>query len=70
MLQVAVLPWERNSAYAYAALRVMREAAGAPLAAMDLLIAAHAKSIGATLVTCDGAFGFHPAGLSLEDWSL
>jgi len=47
----------------------LREVAGAPLAPMDLLIAAHAKSIGATLVTCDAAFGFYPAGLALEDWS-
>jgi tRNA(fMet)-specific endonuclease VapC len=70
LLQVAILDWERDSAFTYAALRVMREVVGAPLAPMDLLIAAHAKSIGATLVTCDAAFGFYPAGLSLEDWSL
>lgn len=70
LLQVTVLPWERNFVHTYAALRVMRERAGASLAPMDLLIATHAKSIGATLVTSDAAFGFFPAGLQVEDWSL
>ncbi|MRW91518.1 PIN domain-containing protein [Duganella sp. FT80W] len=69
LLQVIVLPWGSKLVPVYAAMRVMREAAGAPLAPMDLLIAAHAKTIGATLVTSDAAFGFFSAGLQLEDWS-
>ncbi|WP_235922671.1 type II toxin-antitoxin system VapC family toxin [Rugamonas aquatica] len=66
---VRVLPWNSDVASTYAALRVLREAAGATLAPVDMLIAAHAKAIGATLVTNDAAFSFHPSGLVLEDWS-
>ena len=69
LLMVDVLPWTRDIVEAYASLRVARESAGAPLAPMDMLIAAHAKVTGATLVSSDSAFSFFPAGLHLEDWS-
>lgn len=69
LLQVIILPWNRELTHAYASLRVMREARGAVLAPMDMLIAAHAKAIDAILVTSDAAFGFYPAGLRLEDWN-
>lgn len=66
---VRVLPWTSDVVSLYADLRVLREAAGNTLAPMDMLIAAHAKAIGATFVTSDAAFSFHPSGLMLEDWS-
>lgn len=65
---VRVLPWT-SDVVSYADLRVLREAAGVTLAPMDMLIAAHAKAVGATLVTSDAAFSFQPSGLILEDWS-
>jgi len=66
---VRVLPWTSDVVSSYAELRVLREAAGVTLAPMDMLIAAHARAIGATLVTCDVTFSLHPSGLILEDWS-
>lgn len=66
---VRVLPWTSDIVASYAELRVLREAAGVTLAPMDMLIAAHAKAIGATLVTSDATFSLHPSGLILEDWS-
>lgn len=50
-------------------LRVLREAAGKPLALFDLLIAAHAKALYATLVTRDASFGLLSCGIALEDWT-
>lgn len=69
LLLITILPWSHDVVFAYANMRVAREAAGASLAPMDLLIAAHAMAIGATLVSSDAAFGGYPAGLILEDWS-
>lgn len=53
----------------YGDLRATLEAAGTPLAANDLLIAAHALSLGCTLVSGDRAFARIP-GLKLENWLL
>ncbi|MFS2135810.1 PIN domain-containing protein [Duganella sp. Dugasp56] len=66
---IVILPWSRDIVSAYVALRIRREAAGAPLSPMDMLIAAHASAIGATLVSSDAAFAVFPAGLKLEDWT-
>ena len=53
----------------YGDLRAACEAAGAPLAPLDMMIAAHAKAAGAILVTRDRAFGRAPDGPALEDWT-
>jgi tRNA(fMet)-specific endonuclease VapC len=68
--KVQVMPWTTQAAKAYAELRVLREAAGKPLALLDMLIAAHAKALYATLVTRDASFGLLPCGIALEDWTL
>ncbi len=52
---VKVLPWGRDEARAYGALRAKLEAAGESLENMDMLIAAHAISTGSVLVTKDKA---------------
>ena len=69
LIRVEVLLWTQDAARAYADLRVAREAAGAPLAPMDMLIAAHAIAVNAILVTRDGAFGLVPSSLTLQDWT-
>ena len=69
LFKLRVLPWGREEAAAYGLLRSELESAGKSLATMDLLIAAHAVSIGAVLVTGDQAFQ-HMARLSrIENWA-
>jgi tRNA(fMet)-specific endonuclease VapC len=53
---VKVLPWGRDEAKAYGALRAKLELSGTPLENMDMQIAAHAIATGATLVTDDKVF--------------
>jgi tRNA(fMet)-specific endonuclease VapC len=57
LAKIEVLPWESAAARAYAHARVTLERLGKPLANMDLLIAAHAASLGAVLVTNDPTLG-------------
>jgi tRNA(fMet)-specific endonuclease VapC len=70
LIRVNVLPWTQDVAQVFADLRAACEAAGASLGPLDMMIAAHAKATGATLVTNDQAFSRIPAGsLTLEDWT-
>jgi tRNA(fMet)-specific endonuclease VapC len=52
----------------YAKIRAMLEAAGNPIGPNDLLIAAHARALGLTLVTHNLAEFSRVAGLTLENW--
>jgi len=54
--KVQILPWGHEEAMAYGVLRAKLQAMGKPLESMDLLIAAHAISVGAVLVTRDKVF--------------
>lgn len=69
LLRVDSLPWTAEVAAVYGDLRAACEAAGTPLAAMDMMIAAHACEAGMTLVTRNLAFSRIPSGPSLEDWA-
>lgn len=51
----------------YGALRAALERAGLPMGANDLLIAAHALTLGRVLITDDRAFAGVP-GLVVENW--
>jgi tRNA(fMet)-specific endonuclease VapC len=62
LAKIQILAWGRNEAHAYGRLRAKQEAAGRPLGNLDMLIAAHAVSVGAILVTNDKAFS-HVADL-------
>jgi tRNA(fMet)-specific endonuclease VapC len=53
---VKVLPWGRDEAKAYGALRAKLESSGKSLQNMDMQIAAHAIALNAVLVTNDKAF--------------
>ena len=62
-----VLALTPNIATVYGNLRANLELAGKPLSANDVLIAAHAISLNATLVSADEAFAQVP-NLKLENW--
>lgn len=65
--RVDVLPWESSTAERYGVVRADMARRGKVLAPLDLLIAAHALSVGAVLVTNDRAFS-QMADLHVEDW--
>ena len=62
-----MLAWDRSVALQYSLLRTEMNKQGKPLAPLDMLIAAHALSIKAILVSSDSAFQMVP-GLQVEDW--
>lgn len=67
MKNLLVLPIDQSVSPYYAQLRAHLEQAGTPIGANDTLIAAHALSLGATLVTADAEFTRVP-GLHVENW--
>lgn len=66
--RVDVLPWDHTAAERYGVIRAEMTTRGKILAPLDLLIATHALSIGAVLVTSDKTFAQVP-GLPVEDWA-
>lgn len=63
-----VIPWDGNAADHYGAIRASLEKAGTPVGAMDTLIAAHAKSCAATLVTNNLREFDRIKGLTVVNW--
>lgn len=61
------LPGE-NVAGHYGRIRAELEAAGTPIGGMDLLLAAHARAIGAGIVTANTREFTRVSGLPVEDW--
>jgi tRNA(fMet)-specific endonuclease VapC len=66
---VEVLAWDTHAAVSYARLRTRLQRAGKTLAALDMLIAAHAQSAGAVLVTHDQAFSQASPMIDVVDWA-
>ena len=65
---IQILPLDAPADHHYGAIRNELESAGRPIGRNDLFIAAHARSLGATLVTKNlGEFRRVP-GLTVEDW--
>ena len=63
-----VLAWDRASAARYGTTRAALQALGLVLSPLDLLIATHAQSIDAVLVSSDHTFR-QVDDLSWEDWT-
>jgi tRNA(fMet)-specific endonuclease VapC len=62
-------PFDAEASSAYGMLRSSLEQAGTPIGAMDLLIAAHAMSLGATLVTNNVREFKRIRKLKIADWT-
>jgi tRNA(fMet)-specific endonuclease VapC len=67
--RLSVVAWDETAADHYGTIRTVLEKKGTPIGAMDTLIAAHARSIKAVLVTNDVRHFTKVPGLKVEDWS-
>ena len=72
LLRMDVLPWDEDVANCYGGFCATLEAQGINLSDFDMMIAAHAVAVNATLVSRDKAFTQVPAArnqnLNLEIW--
>jgi tRNA(fMet)-specific endonuclease VapC len=66
---VAVLDYPSDAALDYAAIRADLKKRGNPIGANDLLIAAHARCLGLTLVTNNMREFRRVQGLKVENWA-
>ena len=68
-LHLAVLDWPQEAAQHYAEIRLDLKKRGAQLGAADLMIAAHARAMGATVVTNNTKDFGRVKGLQVENWT-
>jgi tRNA(fMet)-specific endonuclease VapC len=66
--EIPVLPFDVPSDAEYGDIRSALESAGTPIGGNDLLIAAHAHAMGATIVTANIAEFKRIKGLSVQNW--
>ncbi len=66
--RVTIVSWDENAADHYGEIRAALEKSGTPIGAMDTMIAAHARSIGATLVSNDLSHFDKVGGLRTANW--
>jgi tRNA(fMet)-specific endonuclease VapC len=64
-----VISWDDDAAMHYGEIRACLQKAGKPIGNMDLMIAAHARSLGATLVTNNLREFERVDGLTTENWA-
>ena len=68
LAEIEVLPFEVPADAEYGGIRAKLEAAGTPIGGNDLLIAAHACTTGATIVTANTNEFKRVRGLKVENW--
>ncbi len=68
-LHLAVLDWPQDAAKYYAEIRADLKKRGAQLGAADLMIAAHARAMGAVIVTNNVKDFGRVRGLQVENWT-
>ena len=66
--EISVLPFDVPADGEYGAIRTELEAIGKPIGGNDLLIAAHARAAGATVVTVNADEFKRVPGLKVENW--
>lgn len=69
LANIDIVPFGDDAAIEYGRIRADLRRKGTPIGANDLLIAAHAKSLGTTLVTNNTREFARVEGLMLEDWA-
>jgi tRNA(fMet)-specific endonuclease VapC len=69
VLHLAVLDWPQDAARHYAEIRLDLRKRGALLGAADLMVSAHARAIGATVVTNNIKDFGRVKGLRVENWT-
>jgi tRNA(fMet)-specific endonuclease VapC len=65
---MTILPLEAGVERHYAAIRTALERKGTPIGAHDMLIAAHARAVGATCITANIAEFRRVPALAVENW--
>lgn len=70
ILPLEVLPFDEEATKSYGVIRAALEKAGTPIGSMDLLIAAHAVSLGVTLATNNTREFNRVSGLKVVDWAV
>jgi tRNA(fMet)-specific endonuclease VapC len=68
VLHLAVLDWPQEAAAHYAQIRADLKKRGAQLGAADLMIASHARALGAKVVTNNVKDFGRVRGLDVENW--
>jgi tRNA(fMet)-specific endonuclease VapC len=66
--EIDVLPFEAPADADYGDIRTALESAGTPIGGNDLLIAAHARALGATVVTANAQEFKRVRGVKVENW--
>ena len=69
VLHLAVLDWPQDAAKHYAEIRADLKKRGAQIGAADLMIAAHARAMGAIVVTNNVEDFERVKGLEVENWT-
>lgn len=69
IIPLEVLPFDEEAAAVYGNIRATLEKAGTLIGSMDMLIAAHALSLGIPLVTNNTREFMRVADLTILDWS-
>ena len=67
---ITILPFDSDASFEYGKIRYDLKSKGIPIGGNDLLIAAHTKSLGLTLVTHNTREFSRVEGLSIEDWCM
>jgi len=68
LLPLEIISFGSDAAYEYSVIRYELEKTGNVIGPLDMLIAAHAKSIGATLITNNENEFLRVKGLKVENW--
>ena len=69
IIPLEVVSFDEEAAHAYGGIRATLEKAGTPIGAMDMLIAAHALSLGISLVTNNTREFVRIPALKIIDWT-